>query len=90
VDESEIIKAKNKVRADFVAQEESVRTHADLLSYYTTVFNNPAHYLSERTWYESIGREELLKTNQKYFRQENRSVIEIYPQMKNIKSVKNN
>jgi zinc protease len=78
VDKSEIIKAKNKVRADFVAQQESVRTHADLLSYYSIVFNNPAYYLTEHARYESIGREELLKTSEKYFRQENRTVIEIF------------
>lgn len=79
VSEEEISKAKNKVKSDFVGQEESVRTHADMLSYYTTVFNDPAYYLSENNRYESIDAKVLIKTSEQYFRKENRSVIEIIP-----------
>lgn len=79
VSETELRKAKNKIKADYISQQESVRTLADMLCFYGTVFNNPLQYLTDIELFESLSRDDLLNVAQNYFRSINQSVIEIFP-----------
>jgi zinc protease len=79
VDNEELIKAKNKIKSEFISQHETVRTQADLLCMYCTVFNNPTQMFKEQKIYDSITAEELLTVANRYFKRNNQTVIEIFP-----------
>jgi predicted Zn-dependent peptidase len=79
VSSSELEKAKNKVKADFISQQETVRSLADLLCFYTTLYEDPAKLFSELHSFEQVTIDDLQQAASRYFVPENRSVIEIYP-----------
>jgi zinc protease len=79
VSSSELEKAKNKVKADFISQQETVRSMADLLCFYATLYENPAKLFRELHSFEQITIDDLQQAAARYFLPENRSVIEIYP-----------
>ncbi|MFZ0389925.1 MAG: pitrilysin family protein [Calditrichia bacterium] len=79
VSERELLKAKNKLRSDHVSLWESSRSRADQLCLYTMLFDNPLMFRDEPKVFGGITAADLKRTARKYFRKENRSVIEVYP-----------
>jgi len=79
ISEAELEKAKNKVKADFISQRETVRYLADLMCLYTTLYQDPEQFFREIRIFEAVTWENIQQVAQKYLTPENRSVIEIYP-----------
>lgn len=79
VSSTELEKAKNKVRTDFISQEETVRSLADLLCLYTTIYEDPSKLFRELRSFEQVTVEDLQQAASRYFIPEKKSVIEIYP-----------
>jgi len=79
VTEKEIEKAKNQVKADYVAKQEMVRNVADQLCFYTMVFENPPLFFTEPNRFRTVSVEDIRQVARKYFSPENRTVLEIYP-----------
>lgn len=75
----ELTKAKNKIKSDFVSQQESVRSLADLFCFYATLQNDPEQLYREMALFEKISAAEVQKVAKSYFSRKNSSVIEIYP-----------
>jgi zinc protease len=79
ITDQEMIKGRNKLRAEYIAQQESVRTLADIFCMYTTIFGNPRQFYEEITVFDTITSEEVKQVANKYFCEENKSVIEVIP-----------
>lgn len=79
IPEKEARKAKNQVKADFVARQEMVRSVADQFCFYTMVFGNPQLFLTEPNRFRTVTREEIRQVASRYFSVENRTVLKIYP-----------
>ena len=79
----ELTKAKNKIKSDFVSQQESVRSLADIFCYHAMLHNDPTQFYSEMALFDKVSSVDVQKVAQKYFGKNNRSVIEIYPKKSN-------
>ncbi|OGB65640.1 MAG: hypothetical protein A2Y94_06885 [Caldithrix sp. RBG_13_44_9] len=79
VSEEELEKAKNKVRTDFVSQQESVRSLADTLCMYHTVYQQPERFFTELERFEKITATEVQAAAKEFLGPDGRSVIEIIP-----------
>ncbi|UCF65516.1 MAG: insulinase family protein [bacterium] len=79
ISKQELVKAQNKIRHDFISQQESVRSLADLLCFYTTLSGNPEQLYREMSRFEKVTVDDLQRVARKYFSATNRSIIEIYP-----------
>ncbi|RQV92290.1 MAG: insulinase family protein [Calditrichaeota bacterium] len=82
VSEQELRKARNKVKADFISNQETVRSLADLMCLYTTLYQNPRRFFEEIPLYEQITLADIYRVAEKYFNSNNRSVIEVFPRKK--------
>lgn len=78
---NELEKAKNKVQADFISQQETVRTLADVLCMYQTVFHQPQLFFTELERFQMVTEAEIRRTAGEYLNPARRSIIEVYPQM---------
>jgi predicted Zn-dependent peptidase len=79
VSNQELLKAKNKLRAEHIAHQQTIRTLADIFCMYTTVFKDPNQFFNEFAKYNSITTDNLRTTAQKYFTTDNSSVIGVQP-----------
>lgn len=82
VSDSELMKANNKLRAEYISQQQTVRTLADIFCMYTTIFKNPNQFYDEFEKSQSITANQLIETARKYFRANNSSVIIVQPRSK--------
>jgi zinc protease len=80
VREEELEKAKNKVRADFVSQQETARSLADNLCMYTTVYQQPQRIFSEIELFARVTPAEVQAAAKEYLSPARRSIIEVIPQ----------
>ncbi len=83
ITEKELEKAKNKIKAEYIVGQETVRSLADILCMYTTVYGNPNKFFEEIMIFNSITSEEIKSVAYKYFIQKNSSIIEIFPKNHN-------
>jgi predicted Zn-dependent peptidase len=79
VSTTELSKAKNKIKAEYVSYQETVRSLADLFCMYTTLYENPNQFFNESETYDSITNEQIKAVAQKYIVPGNCSIIEVYP-----------
>jgi len=79
VSEEELEKARNKVKADFISQQESVRSLADTLCMYHTIYQQPDRFFSELERFEKVTAAEIQRTAQEFLSPNGRSVIEVIP-----------
>ena len=79
VRKEELEKAKNKVRADFVSQQETVRSLADSLCMYTTVYQQPQRFFSELELFARVTPAEVQAAAKEYLSPARRSIIEVFP-----------
>ena len=77
--DQELIKAKNKIKSDYISQQESIRSLADLFCYHTTLHDDPKQFYREMELYEKVSTTDVQKVAKDYFSTKNRSVIEVYP-----------
>ena len=82
VADREIQKAKNKIKAEFVAHLETARGRADHLCFYEMVFGDAALLFRELERFLSVRKEEVIEVARRYLVKSNRSVIEIVPAAK--------
>lgn len=81
VSDSELEKAKNKVQADFFSQQETVRSLADVLCLYETIFHQPQRFFTELERFKGVTAAEIQRAAREYLSPARRSVIEVYPQV---------
>jgi predicted Zn-dependent peptidase len=79
ITDDELSKAKNKINSDFISQQESVRSLADLFCYHAMLYDDPKQFYKEMALFEEVSAADVQEVAQKYFTSTNRSVIEIYP-----------
>lgn len=81
--DDELTKAKNKVKSDFVSQQESVRSLADMFCYHAMLYDDPGQFYKEMALFEKVSAANVQNVAQKYFSKNYKSVIEIYPKKSN-------
>ena len=77
--EEELEKARNKVKADFISQQESVRSLADTLCMYHTIYQQPDRFFRELERFEKVTAAEIQKAAKEFLGPAGRSVIEVIP-----------
>ncbi len=79
VTDQEVRKAKNKIKAEFVAHLETARGRADHLCFYEMLFGDAAWFFRELDRFLAVSREDIVRVARHYLVKTNRSVIEILP-----------
>jgi predicted Zn-dependent peptidase len=82
ITEAELNKARNKMKAEYISHQETVRSMADLFCMFTTLYEDPNKFFEEFEAYDHITNEQIQAVAGKYFVPGNRSVIEVYPALK--------
>ncbi len=86
VADRELQKVKNKFKAEHITRLERAYYKADLLCKYTAVFDDPNLFHNELDRFLEVTPEDIQKAANRYFRRENRSVIEVVPARKTVES----
>ncbi|MFQ5349695.1 MAG: M16 family metallopeptidase [Thermoanaerobaculia bacterium] len=76
---SELERARNHVRVDFLEELQSLDQRADLLSQLTTYFDEPERLYGELDLYLDIGADELRELAAEYLSRENRVALRVVP-----------
>lgn len=79
VSDRELQKVKNRCKAEAASHMEKVHSSADLLCKFTAILNNPDLIYTEIDRLLMVSADDINKVANKYFRKENRSVIEVVP-----------
>lgn len=79
VSDRELQKVKNKFKAEYVTRLERAYHKADLLCKYTAIFDDPNLFHDELDRFLEVTQEDIQEAANRYFRKENRSVIEVIP-----------
>jgi predicted Zn-dependent peptidase len=81
----EIEKAKNKLKSDFITQQETVRSMADIFCLYAMVYNDPTRFYGDLEEFERVTADQLYRIAQKYFVAQNQSILEVLPRNGEVK-----
>ncbi len=79
VSEAELGKAKNQILRDFILSRQTVQSRAEELGYDAVVLKDPDLVDTELKRFMDVTPEDIQRVAQKYFIQNNKTVVEVYP-----------
>ncbi len=79
MDERVLKKAKNKLKAEYISRQETVRERADLLCMYEMLFNDPEMVHKELDKFMAVSSDDIRRVANRYLTRKNCSTIEVYP-----------
>jgi zinc protease len=79
VSDAELEKAKNQILRDFILTRQTAQSRADELGYAAVVLKDPELVNTELQRFLNVTPEDIRRVAQKYFVQENKTLVEVYP-----------
>jgi predicted Zn-dependent peptidase len=79
VSDADLEKAKNQILRDFILSRQTTQTRAEELGYAALVLKDPELVNTELQRFLSITPQDIQRVARKYFVQENKTLVEVYP-----------
>ena len=79
VSDADLEKAKNQILRDFILSRQTTQTRAEELGYAALVLKDPELVNTELQRFLSITAQDIQRVARKYFVQENKTLVEVYP-----------
>lgn len=79
VSDSELEKAKNKIRSEYAFGRQSVQDKAEALGHAAVIHHDTATVNSEYDLFMKVTKEDIMRVAKTYFRPENRTVLIVTP-----------
>jgi zinc protease len=79
VSNADLEKAKNQILRDFILTRQTAQTRAEELGYAAVVLKDPELVNTELQRFLNVTPEDLRRVARKYFVQENKTLVEVYP-----------
>jgi predicted Zn-dependent peptidase len=79
VSDGDLEKAKNQILRDFIITRQTAQTRAEELGYAAVVLKDPELVNTELQRFLNVTPEDLRRVARKYFVQENKTLVEVYP-----------